>query len=582
VQIVQLNQIYTGFMVANGLGASAPTAVVVGPLEVGAATQDGLNSLSWIWQAGSAAPQTQTIGITLPGTQPATDFAVSAMTSAGGQWLSVTPPGTIHCAVGVTPNPCANLQVSVNPSSLALGIYQGTITITPIATFSRPLVEPAVIPVALVIAAAPLPQTLINPRYPPNDNFLSLPPGFFTGPVSTTIVTDSGGNWLSASLGGLSALGAPTSVTVTANTAGLGAGSYSGDVVVAGSGNTLVMPVLVSVPGTALVLSASAGTGALAGDVSMAAQAGGSPPPAQIVPVSLLNCAIPGQCVNVIPNDLSSVTASVQTHSGGNWLSAAISQAQGAVIVSANQAGLSAGIYLGAVTLTASGIAPTQFPVVLQVEGGSPPALVVGPGFISAFEPLAGGGVQPFGPNMICVTSLSVPQNFTVQVSTSDGGAWLTTGYSSGTTPECVSVSINAVPLAPGNYSGNISFTSWVQSANVQVALVVAEPPGVPLLGAVVSADSTIPGALYPGEILAIHGLNLALSTAASGVNVLVGGIPASILSATPTLISAVVPYAVAGPSSVTVQVENSSGSTAVWTVPLAPQPAARPYHRLH
>jgi IPT/TIG domain len=366
VQIVQLNQAGTQ------LAASAPLAIVVAPLEIDTATPGSSNSLSWVWQAGGAAPQTQTIEVFLPGTQPATDYAVSAMTSTGGQWLAVAPSGAIHCAVGVTPNPCANLQVSVNPSVLAPGIYRGTVTITPLSTFSRPLVEPAVIPVALTVTAAP-------------------PAG-----------------------------------------------------------------------------------------------------------------------------------------------------------------------------------------------GGLPPALLAGPALVTAFASQAGAtDVQPFGPNTICVTSAGVPLNFTAQASTSDGGGWISVANSSGTTPECVGFSFNSAQLGPGTYSGNIAFTSGAQSANVQVALVVAEPPGAPLLGAVVSADSTIPGALYPGEVVVIHGLNLGPAMGISGVNVLVGGIPASILYATPTLISAVVPDAVTGPSSVTVQVQNSSGSTAVWSVPLSPQPAGRTYHRL-
>ncbi len=370
VQIVQINQLYTGFMVANGLGASAPFPVPVGPLEVDAFAQDGSNSLSWVWQARGALPQTGTIEVFLPGNQPSTDYAVSMLASTGGNWLSVAPSGTLHCTAA---GHCADLQVSVNPSSLAPGIYRGTVTITPVATFSRPLVEPEVIPVALTVTTAPL------------------------------------------------------------------------------------------------------------------------------------------------------------------------------------------------------------------VQGGSPPALLAGPGLVMAFANQPGAtAVQPFGPNSICVTSTAVPLNFTAQASTSDGGTWLSVANSSGTTPQCVGFSFNATQLAPGTYSGNIVFTSGSQTAIVQAALVVAELPATPLLGAVVSADSTIPGSIYPGEILALHGLNLAPSMAASGVNVLVGGIPASILYATPTLISAAVPYTVAGPSSVTVQVQTSSGSTAVWTLPLAPQPSARPYHRLH
>src|ERR1019366_9318194 len=131
------------------------------------------------------------------------------------------------------------------------------------------------------------------------------------------------------------------------------------------------------------------------------------------------------------------------------------------------------------------------------------------------------------------------------------------------------------VPLAPGTYSANIVFTSGTQSLTVPVTLNVAQPAALPLLGAVASAASEVPGALYPGEVLAIHGLNLGPATPSvpsvsaqgqflttvSGVSVLIGGIPASILYASQTLISALVPYEVAGQPAVTVQVQNSSGS---------------------
>ena len=571
VQIVQFNQ--AGI---NQLAASAPNAAVVGPLQVAATTPDTLNSLSWVWQAGSATPQTQTIVVTLPN-QPATDYTVSVVPSAGN-WLAVMPSGTIHCAEGLSPNPCTSLQVSVNPSALAPGIYRGTVTITPVATFSRPLVEPAVIPVTLTVTAAPLPQTLITPRFlhPSNPTDSVVPPlGFITGSASVSVVTDSGGNWLSASP---YRTVAPAGIDIAANVAGLGVGTYSGDVIVTGSGNTLVIPVQLIVDGSdrLVALDPTATIPASAGSIeslNVAVRVGAAPPPAQIVPIGNEDCS-PTQCFNMNP-DLSSLAAAVQTHSGGNWLSASVSH--GTVAVTTNPAGLSAGIYLGAVTLTANGVASAQFPVVLAVEAISPPALAAGPGLVTAFEAQAGaGGAQPFGPNMICVTSESVPQNFTVQLSTSDSGGWLSVANTSGTTPECIGFSFNTAQLGPGTYSGNISFTSGAQSANVQVALVVAEPPGVPLLGAVVSADSTIPGAIYPGEILAIHGLNLTPST------VLVGGMPATILSATPTLLTALVPYTLAGAPSVTIQVQNTNTSTAVWTLPLAPQPAARPYHRLH
>ena len=92
-------------------------------------------------------------------------------------------------------------------------------------------------------------------------------------------------------------------------------------------------------------------------------------------------------------------------------------------MVNANPAGLSPGIYLGAVTLNGSGAASVQFPVVLLVEGSSPPALVAAPGSVVYVFPEGSGDAHiPGGSNSICVSSGGVPLTFSVQVSTSDGG----------------------------------------------------------------------------------------------------------------------------------------------------------------
>jgi hypothetical protein len=600
VEIVQLIAFSPTSSAYRFLG-SAPNAAFVAPLQVSALTLDQTNSLSWVWQKGTAAPQAQTINLySLPAQPTTTSYTVSIATSSGGPWLSVTPSGAINCQLGTGSSVCATLQVSVNPGSLAPGIYRGTVTITPVATIFHPAVEPEVITVALTVTSSPLAQTLIVPLY--NSPAIIPPPGFFTGPVSVSVVTDGGGNWLSASPTGGTAVGttAPTSITVTTNTTGLGAGMYSGNVVVTGSGNTLVTPVWVQVAGPLMLGVSDQQTqfGPSYGPLNLAVQVGAGPPPEQIAPVYILNCAIPAQCVPVIPNDLSSVVASVQTHSGGNWLSASMSQSQGAVIVNANPVGLSAGVYLGAVTLTSSIAASIQFPVVLVMEGGSPPALAAGPGLLTAFAPQS-VSENVNGPFAICVSSASVPLTFSVQASTSDGGGWLTVGGTSGTTPDCISYGI-ATPVAAGNYSGNIVITAGTQSITIPVMVTVAEPPGAPLLGAVASAASAMPGALYPGEVIAIDGLNLGPATPASpipgaqgqfflttvsGVTVLIGGIPAPILYASQTLINAQGPDGLTG-SSTTVQVQNSSGSTAAWTVPLVSpptaQPTTRPHPRLH
>ncbi len=570
VQIVELIEGLVAFFPPTyQLLASPPSAFTVPPLQVLA----GTGALSWVWQAGTAPPSPQSISLALPVNQPDTDITASAVTSSGESWLHVTPasthiPGVKTCLQ----SPCTSLQVTVNPGSLAPGIYRGTVTITPVATAFRPDVVPVVIPVALTVTTSLPAQTIITGiGFNPNVTtaLAALPPGMFSGPVSVNVVTDSGGSWLSATPDNASA---PTSISIQGNLAGFGVGSYSGDVVVTGSGNTLVIPVYVNLEGAVRLVAFP-----LSGPpVRFAAQQGAGLLPLQIVNVSPQDCN-PTGCFEVHP-DLSSLAASVQTHLGGNWLSASISQ--GNVLVSANAAGLRAGVYLGAVTLTATGVASAQLPVVLVVESGPLPALVAGPGLLSfPLQPdnLAAG--------QVCVTSGSVPITFAIQPSTNDGGGWLNAQFS-GTTPACFQVGADASGLAPGIYNGNIVVSGAQQSVSVAVRLSVtpAVVAGPLLLGSVASAASETPTSLSPGEIIAIHGQNLGpmkpagpvvsaqgqFATAVAGVGVTIGGYPAPILSASQTQINTVVPYEVAGQQAITVQIQNLNASTAEWAIPSA------------
>jgi uncharacterized protein (TIGR03437 family) len=436
-------------------------------------------------------------------------------------------------------------------------------------------VVPAVIPVALTVTSAPLAQTIIKGIFlDPNNTSGStaVPPGTFSGPVSMNVVTDSGGNWLSATPNSASA---PTSITVQGNPAGFSVGSYTGEVVVTGSGNTLVIPVNLVIEGSPRLLPIDQASGGPY-PLNFAAQQGAGPLPTQLVQVSTQDCS-PTGCFTVNP-DLSSLAASVPTHSGGNWLSASVSQ--GNVLVSANASGLRAGVYLGAVTLTATGVASGQFPVVLVVEGGPPPALVAGPGVL--FFSSAAGTTS----TMVCVTSESVPINFGIQLSTSDGGGWLQAGGGGSATPACLQFFLDATGLVPDLYSGTIVISGAQQSVSVAVEFSVLQPVGVglPLLGSVASAASEIPAALSPGDIITIHGLNVGppmpvgpsvnsqgqFSTTVSGVSVMIGGYPAPILSASQTQVNTVVPYEVAGQNAITVQVQNINVATAEWAVPSA------------
>jgi hypothetical protein len=126
VQIVELIEGLVAFSPpAYQLFASPPIAFAVPPLQILA----GTGALSWVWQEGTAPPSPQSISLSLPVNQPDTDVNISAVTSNGGNWMSVTPAAAhVPAFIACQASPCTSLQVSVNAGSLAPGIYRGTVT----------------------------------------------------------------------------------------------------------------------------------------------------------------------------------------------------------------------------------------------------------------------------------------------------------------------------------------------------------------------------------------------------------------------------------------------------------------------
>jgi len=424
--------------------------------------------------------------------------------------------------------------------------------LTPVATPFYTVVVPVVIPVAITVTASPFGQTVIAATYlNPNELTapVTIPPGLFSGSFSLSIVTDSGGNWLSA-IPNAGSSRCPSWLPRMRPALGLE------------STRVKLSSQVREYPGRAGSLrggwfDSTQGVRAkyarICRFVEFCRANGSGVLPGQLVSAGNEDCSLTSGCVNASP-DLSSLAASAATHSGGNWLSASVSN--GSVLVGANATGLSAGVYLGAITLTANGVASGQFPVVLVIETGTTPALVAGPGLMS-FNVMT-GNTAVYGPYSggFCVSSGSVPLALSAQTSTSDGGSWLHVNGAVGTTPACFAVTVDAAMLPPGPYSGNIVVTGGQQSVTIPVAVTVTtDGPVQPmLLGSVASAASEFPAAVSPGEIIAIHGQNLGptvpagpsvtngqFSTTVARVRVLIGGVPAPILYASQNEINIVV-----------------------------------------
>src|SRR6516225_9158229 len=96
------------------------------------------STLSFNYQIGGAVPATQNITVTTTGT---VTYSVASTTTTGGNWLSATPTS------GSSSGP---VTVSVNPTGLSAGTYNGTVTITA----SGATGSPKSVPVTLTVTAA--------------------------------------------------------------------------------------------------------------------------------------------------------------------------------------------------------------------------------------------------------------------------------------------------------------------------------------------------------------------------------------------------------------------------------------------
>ncbi|HWB83889.1 MAG TPA: hypothetical protein VG675_07095 [Bryobacteraceae bacterium] len=328
--------------------------------------------------------------------------------TSGGYWLALGPTtGTIPATAPYS----VSIPVSVNSTGLAAGSYNATITISPTGG------TPVNVPVTLTVASTGPPavggnvsvsttsfafksavstsELLISQLVISNSNPQA-------GTINFTAST-SGGNWLvlGATSGTIPAA-SPYSVTipVSVNTAGLAAGSYNATITITPAGGTTVnIPVTLTVASTAPPSSG--------GNVSVS--------PASFAFSSAVST---GQLVVSNPDPQAGAINFTASISGGNWLvlgatSGTIHAAAPysvTIPVSVNSTGLAAGSYNATITISPSGGATVNVPVVLTVTA-APSTVVVSavvnaasflPGAIAPGEIVTIGGsglgpVSPFG-----------------------------------------------------------------------------------------------------------------------------------------------------------------------------------------
>jgi uncharacterized protein (TIGR03437 family) len=451
---------YTGAIQVAAAGASnSPQTInvtlnfVAGPATISLRP----SSLAFSAQAGGANPASQTVAISNSG-GGTLNWTASV---ASGAWLSVSPPSGTGTAT---------LTIAPSIAGLSAGSYSGAIQVAATGATNTP----QTINVTLTITApVPSPVIALNP---PSLAFTAQQGG--ANPASQTVsLANAGGGtldwtatvlstspWLTVSP--TSGTGAAT-LTITANSAGLAPGTYSGPIYVAAIGVSN-SPQILAVTFTVVQSAASA--------ISLA--------PSSLQFIATAGTSPATQTFQVL-NSFSSTlgwTATANTLVGSNWLS--VSPTSGVspstLTVSVNSASLAKGIYLGNITITALSTAnainsPQSLLVALAVS-----APMIGQNGIvdgAGFAPVVSSGAitSLFGTNLAAGTATAA----VVPLPTVLAGT---------------QVLVNGVP-APLFYvsPAQINFQMPAEPAGASVAVTVASG-GITSLQATVDVAAAGPG----------------------------------------------------------------------------------------
>jgi uncharacterized protein (TIGR03437 family) len=308
-----------------------------------------------------------------------------------------------------------------------------------------------------------------------------------------------------------------------------------------------------------------------------------------VSPASLVFSLAPGQAAPAQPQTVSvqlaqSFTAIAATESGANWLT--ITYNGSFIYVNASAANLSAGTYLGAVTITSENPTVT-IPVTLIVA--PPGQMSVTPSSLTLTAP---AGTSASG--VISVGVVSGTPYFTVQAASLDPNQFesatliqysVSPGTSTNefTAPATIQVTGTGSGLPSIHYS---SLTvSWDGgSATIPVTIyATAAPATPPVMSAIVSSGSSTPGAIAPGELISIFGMGFSgpplgpevdsngnVAANLGGTQILINDLAAPLVYVSPGQVNAVVPFN-AGSGAASIQVIAAGLQSGAWAVPLAP-----------
>jgi uncharacterized protein (TIGR03437 family) len=444
------------------------------------------------------------------GVTPVQEFAVSSSAS-GLSWTasSQTQDGSSWLLLSATQGAIpGNVGVSVDASQLNPGKYSGTVSIqSPLASSTVQTVS-----INVTIAAPNQAHLTVTPPLlsfstqpggiPPSQSLLIGNSGSNSLSWTANATTQSGQSWLSlipTPSSGTATTSSPNTVSVSANSAALSAGSYTGQVAVQSSttGESAIVPVTFAVqsPSNSILLSR---TGLVFTGVQGGAQ-------------------LPAQNMGIINLGTGTLNWTTRVNLGNTWLSVTPSGSSqpgaryGTVTITVDVSSLTAGAYIGQIEVDSPGAdnSPQYLAVDLTVLApGSDPGVQVQPtGLIFVATP---GGTAPPAQNVSLATSRLADQSVAPTAGTASAVQWLaaspplTTLKGQGAS----SVGVTASPgsLTAGAYRGSVTLNFGSEDAQtVQALLLVTSSSNVStqgLRGAGAASSCVAPGLVVQHQSL--------------------------------------------------------------------------------
>jgi trimeric autotransporter adhesin len=495
-------------------------------------------TISFKYQAGGPAPNTSFTVSSGDGTP------IPLSVTSPANWITIANPDT-----QTTP---ASYSLTVNPAALPNGLNTAAIAVKSPGAANSLLI----VPVSVLVSGSSVPggggASSLFFSAPANRAPAASQAVYISNwkvPSYVAKVNTGNGNspWLKVSSAGSLSTTADPVLTVTADPAGLSAGTYKGSISLEALfiQQTIPVTLLVTPPIAAPIFTVTPNL------LNFSCQPGGPAPAPQSYTI-----------VGPAGSPPVPVAVAAQTQNGGDWLVAGAASGTvnsgSTLAATAIPGNLGPGTYQGSIVLKPNGAASVTLQVTLTVQ---PPLTV---------------SVLPATLTFNYRMGDEVPASQTVQVGGTGGLAftaealsaanWLSVTPPAGTISannSSVTAAVDPTNLSAGAYNGTVTVAGAngvTGPATVNVSLTV-EPP-LPTIAAVVNAASYVDGPIAAGEVLTIFGTHLGpatglllaldqsgnVATTLGGVQVLVGSYPAPLIYASSGQVSAVAPYEIGRP----------------------------------